>query len=210
MGKKPASQSDALRRFLGSMIIDYEKWHDGVGYDLEALAQLSPDELKSVETTLIEHQPRDWRDVEALAHIDSPAARKAVEAALKSRDPQIRQTAMDCAGEKADPAEREKLLIQSLEKNVIYGGLTQAIDEAEDFHPPGVVDALFRGALNREGDVAVHFAALIMFLHGKAKEAFDWDHRPFFLRFNTDDRNERQAVFDELCETVGVDPKKYA
>ena len=209
MGRQPAVQSDALRRFLSSMVIDHEKWHDGIGYDLHALAQLSPEELKSVEAKLIGHQPRDWRDIEALAHIDSPAARNAVEAALKSSDPQIRQTAMNHAGEKADPAEREGLLIRSLEKDVIYGGLTQSLDEVAEFHPPAVVDALFRGALNREGEVAVHFAALIVFVHGKAKEPFDWDHRPFFLRFNTEDRNERKAVFAELCERVGVAPKKY-
>jgi hypothetical protein len=82
-------------------------------------------------------------------------------------------------------------------------------DEAEEFHPPGVVETLFRGALNRDGEAAVHFAALLFFLHGKADEPFDWNHRPFFLRFNTDDRKERIAVFRELCEIVGVDPKQY-
>jgi hypothetical protein len=49
----------------------------------------------------------------------------------------------------------------------------------------------------------------LFFLHGKSKEQFDWDHRPFFLRFNTTDRNEREAVFREMCETIGVDPQKY-
>ena len=75
--------------------------------------------------------------------------------------------------------------------------------------PPAVVDALFRGALWRDGDVAVHFAAMLMFLHGMAGEPFDWEQRPFFLRFNTTDRREREAVFTELCEKVGVDPKEY-
>jgi hypothetical protein len=52
-------------------------------------------------------------------------------------------------------------------------------------------------------------AALLFYLHGKAKEPFDWDHRPFFLRFTATDRSEREAVFRELCEAVGVDPRKY-
>jgi hypothetical protein len=191
------------------MVMDYEKWHDGIGYEIELLSELSEEELESVEQTLIQHQPRDWRDIEALAQIDSPAARAEVEKALKSSDPSVRQTAMDYAADQVDPAERERLLIKSLKNDVIYGGLTQSIDEVPDFHPPAVVDALFRGALRREGGVAVHFAALLMFLHGKAKEPFDWDHRPFFLRFNTEDRKDRRAVFRELCEKVGVDPKKY-
>ena len=69
-----------------------------------------------------------------------------------------------------------------------------------------MTDALFRGVLQREGDVAVHFAALLMFLHGKAKEAFDWDQRPFFLDFNTADRAERRQRFRELCEKLGLNP----
>ena len=32
------------QRFLDSLNIDYSKWHDGVGYDLDALRKLSPDE----------------------------------------------------------------------------------------------------------------------------------------------------------------------
>ena len=78
-----------------------------------------------------------------------------------------------------------------------------------DFHPPAVVETLFHQALSGDGEAAVHFAALLFYLHGKAKEPFDWDHRPFFLRFNTSDRNERRAAFKELCETVGVDVAKY-
>jgi hypothetical protein len=201
--------SDAFHLFTSSMIIDYEKWHDGIGYDLDALNALTPDELKSVETILIQHQPRDWRDIEALAHIDSNDARKAVEEALRSSDAQIRHTAMQYAGEKADVGERERLLIQSLENDEVFGGLTQAIDEVEEFHPPGVIEALFRGALHRDGEAAVHFAALLLFLHGRASEPFDWEHRPFFLRFNTTDHGERRAAFVELCERVGVDSKRY-
>jgi hypothetical protein len=200
---------DASKRFLDSMIIDYEKWHDGVGYDLNALAQVPPAELKAIETTLLQHSPRDWRDIEALARIDSPAARAAVEAALKSSNPQIRQTAMEYAGDKLDDNSRELLLVKSLEPDVIYGGLTQALDEAADFHPPAVVDALLRGALNRDGDIAVHFAALLMYIHDKAAEPFDWAHRPFFLRFNTSDGAERKAVFRELCKKIDVEASRY-
>jgi hypothetical protein len=209
---KPQAASkefDPMQRFLSSMVMDYEKWHDGIGYDLAALEELSEAQRREIEEKLIRHQPRDWRDIEALAQLDSPRARKEVEAALKSSDSKIRAEAMLYAADKADPNDREKRLIASLKKHGLYNGLSEAIDEAEDFHPPGVIDTLFRGALNRDGEAAVHFAALLMFLHGKAKEPFDWDHRPFFLRFHTDDRAERKAVFRELCEKVGVDPAKY-
>ena len=89
------------------------------------------------------------------------------------------------------------------------GGLSEALDEVEEVHPPSVVEALLRGALERDGEVAVHFAAMLMFLHGKAGEPVDWAQRPFFLRFHTTDRAEREAVFRELCETIGVDASRY-
>jgi hypothetical protein len=201
---------EAAKRFISSMTMTYDMWHDGLGYDLSALKELTPAERDAIETILLHHQPPDWRDIEALARFDTPGAKKAVEDALKSSNPQVRQEAMHYVEPaKVDPQERERLLIQSLRQDDLYGGLSQSVDEVPDFHPPAVIDALFHGALNRDGEAAVHFAALLFFLHGKAKEPFDWDHRPFFLRFHTTNRAERRAVFTELCETVGVDVKKY-
>jgi hypothetical protein len=207
--EKPPKESPVMRRFLDSMIIDYEKWHDGIGYDLESLQQMSKAELESIELILIGHQPRDWRDIEALAQIDSPRARQAVERALKSTDPKVRLEATRHAADKVNPKERERLMIEAIEKLDLYDGLSDVIDEVPEFHPPGAIEALFRGALNRDGEAAVHFAALLMYLHGKAKEPFDWEHRPFFLRFNTSDRSERETAFRELCAITGVDPAKY-
>jgi hypothetical protein len=204
----PPIEDDALKRFLASMIIDYEKWHDGVGYDLDALQELSDDELEQVETKLINHSPRDWRDIEALACIDSPRARKTVEAALQDPDPKVRQEAREHAPDKIHPADRERRLIQLLETAHLYGGLSEAIDEAEEFHPPAVIDTLLRGALRRDGGAAVHFAALLCFLHGKAAEPFDWNHRPFYLRFH-DTGKAREAAFRELCDRCGIDARRY-
>jgi hypothetical protein len=71
------------------------------------------------------------------------------------------------------------------------------------------VAALFRAALREEGSPAFHAAARLAFIHGKAKEAFDWDLRPLFLRFNTTDRVERAAAFRDLCTLCEVDPEPY-
>lgn len=72
-----------------------------------------------------------------------------------------------------------------------------------------MVDALFHAALRDEGEAAVHAAARLAFIHGKAKEPFDWELRPLFLRFNTQDRAEREVCFRELCTLCGVDPEPY-
>ena len=102
--------------------------------------------------------------------------------------------------------ERVASLVRSLEEADFYAGLTQALREVESLHPPEVVQALLRGARDRAGEVAVHFAAMLLYLHGKAREPFDMAQRPFFLRFNTKDRAGRERVFRELCERIGVAP----
>jgi hypothetical protein len=207
--KADYAPTEAAARFIASMTMTYDMWHDGLGYDLAALAQIPPERLGPIVSTLISQQPTDWRDIEALARIDLPEARAAVVAALKHSDPKVRHEAMRHAAEESKPADRERLLVQSLKGTDLYGGLSQAIDEAAEFHPPAVVKALLDGALNRPGEAAVHFAALLYFIHGKAKEPFDWSHRPFFLKFHTRDRAEREAVFTELCDTIGIDGSKF-
>lgn len=91
------------------------------------------------------------------------------------------------APELVSDAERTASLVQALEGAEIYGGLTQTLRQIESFHPPEIVAALLRGVLTRAGGNAVHFVAMIMFIHGKAKSSFDWDQRPFFLEFSLPD-----------------------
>jgi len=62
-------------RFRLSMEIDYEKWHDGVGYDVDLLAHAGPQDRQAIEDLLIARQCRDWRDVEALTALGSSNAR---------------------------------------------------------------------------------------------------------------------------------------
>ena len=121
----------------------------------------------------------------------------------------MRREALLHAPEESDPEDREKLLLKALQSDDVFGGLSDAIDEAEAFHPPAVIEALLKGALDRTGGTAVLFAGLLYFIHGKSKSAFDWDHRAFFLRFGTSDRAERKTAFRELCESIGVDPATY-
>ncbi|MCB1122961.1 MAG: hypothetical protein KJT03_15505, partial [Verrucomicrobiae bacterium] len=89
-----------------------------------------------------------------------------------------------------------------------FESLSETLDQVEDFHPPEVVDALWRGVLNRDGETAVHLAAMLLWIYGKAKEPFDWDHRPFFLSFNTEDSTERRIQFRELCHRVDLNAEE--
>ena len=94
--------------------------------------------------------------------------------------------------------ERTRAIVAALDQAQWFEGLGEALDLAAEHPSPAVVDALWRNLQARGGDVAVHCAALLTFLHGLPAEPFDLAQRPFFLRFNTDDARERATVIDEL------------
>lgn len=210
VGQHPApSPGSPLARFLASMAIDYDKWREGIGYDLEALRAASPAERATIEGVLINHWPRGWRDVEALAQLSSDAARAALRDGLRDDDAEVRAAVVRHAPQLVSGEERLASLLRGIAQATSFHGLDAVLSEAADYHPAPVVDALFRAALHRSGDVAVHFAALLFFLHGLTDEPFDWDHRPFFLRFHTEDRAERESAFRELCASVKVEAARF-
>lgn len=195
----PKVDKSLVDTFRDSMVMDYEKWHDGVGYDLDLLERATSEERNQIETILLQRGVSDWRDVEALAALKTERSDAALRRALKSSSSEIRTAVLSHAPRLLTDAEKTETLVRTLKNATVFGGLAQALMEVETFHPPAVIETLFEQTLTASGDVAVHYAAMLFFLHGKAKEPFDWDHRPFFLRFNTNDRKERRAVYDELC-----------
>ncbi|MGE0191137.1 MAG: hypothetical protein AB7T63_03755 [Planctomycetota bacterium] len=203
----PRDREDAAARFERSMAIDYEKWHDGIGYDLDAIDGATPAERQRIERLLLARRYADWRDVEALARLRTPAAEAELRIARERGSPEVRMAVLRHAPWLVSDAEREAALVRALGEATIYGGLTAAIDQAVEFHPPAVVEALWRGLLDRPGEVAVHYAALLAFLHGRAEEPFDMALRPLFLRFATEEGEERRAALAELRRHVGLGEK---
>jgi hypothetical protein len=202
--------SDAVARFTASMNITYEKWHDGIGYDLGAIRDATPSERAQIETIMLNRAVQDWRDLEALQALGTPKAEAAIRATLKSSDSELRlRAARALAHEPEGEATREAAIVHALETADVFSGLTQALDAAEKHPSPAVQDALFRCCLNGSAVAAVHAAALLFFLHGFAKEPFDTAQRPFFLKFATEVKKDRIAPFRELCARLKVSPEKY-
>ena len=203
---KPNAESETMptpeyQRFLDSMIIGYVQWHDGEGYDLEALAALSPEERAAAETVLLMHlaTKADWRDVEALAALGTPGAMTAVKFAAKHGDSEVSNRALEilaAAGpEQAGP---------ELEDDIVRAVQRGALDLAESHPTPRVKRALLDCARLGDPTTRVNAAAMLMYLCGKAPAAFDWNQRPFFLRFDTEDNQELRAAWMELRERTGV------
>jgi hypothetical protein len=194
----------ALVRFERSLLIGYEQWHDGVGYDVEALRELSVEQRRSIEARLV--PPDGWRDVEALAVIaslGSDSARAELRKAATSGSSEVQLAVLQHAPELVPNDARVASIVQALDVATPFDSFTTTLDQVEAFHPQPVIDALWRGLESRAGDVAVHYAAMLAFLYGKADEAFDWRLRPLFLEFNTADVAQRRAAIAKLRALVG-------
>jgi hypothetical protein len=203
-------RSAAFERFMASTEIDYDAWHDGVGYDLEALGELTGADRADAERFLLDRAGSDWRDLEGLLALGTTEAREAVIAQLRGGRLEQRLWAARSLGD--DPAlrdDREAAVVAGLEGAELMSGLSVALDLATELRTKAIVEALFRAALAGDGETAVHAAARLAYIHGKAREAFDWELRPLFLRFNSQDRGERTRAFRELSALCGVDAAPY-
>src|SRR5262245_46176842 len=149
--------SDAYDAFRRSMTIDYEKWHDGVGYDLDALKGLDPAEIDEIEAILIEHlnNPGDWRDVEALHTLGTPRAMKVLHAARQHRVPDVRSRVAQLSGDRDDI---EQAIVSGL---LDANGWSKALDMAEENGTPAVKQALLECARRGIPEARVNAAAML-------------------------------------------------
>jgi hypothetical protein len=202
--------SDLVARFKASMSIDYEKWHDGIGYDIDAVKAATPAERTQIEAIMLAHTVQDWRDLEALEAIGTSTAIAAIRATLKSSNPELRlRAARALAHESGGEATRDAAIVHAIDRADVFSGLSEALDAAAEHPSQAVKDALFRATLNGTSVTAVHTAALLLYLYGKAKAPFDHAQRSFFLKFSTETKQSRLAPFNELCDRVGVDAGQY-
>ena len=186
-----------------------EKWREGIGFDLAALRNVTDSEraslVKMLEKRLETHG--DWREVEALAEIGTTEAKEAIRRAIDHGSPETRLYAADQLAKMDETQHLEGAIVEALRKTSLFGGLSQALDLAEENPSPLIQETLLDLALNGDEEQRIHCAALALYLGGKAEEAFDWNHRPFFLRFGDNDRNIQIEAYKELCSRLGVTPR---
>jgi HEAT repeat protein len=191
------------------MEISYVQWHDGEGYDLEALGNSTKAEQTAAVVLLGERlsSTPNWRDIEALGVINTPLARARIRLALMQADFETRLRAAKELDDLGETVDLESVIIEALRGTDLSNGLSQAIDAAEEHPSPRIQETLLDLALNGNEDQRIQCAALALYLGGKADEAFDWNHRPFFLRFGEEDRKTQIEAYQELCQRLGVTPK---
>ena len=186
-----------------------EKWREGIGFDLAALKNVTESERASLVKMLKERLETegDWREIEALGAIGTTEAKEAIRRAIDHGSPETRLYAADQLAKMEEPQHLEAAIIEALRKTSLFGGLSQALDLAEENPSPRIQETLLDLALNGDEEQRIHCAALALYLGGKAEEAFDWNHRPFFLRFGENDRNIQIEAYKELCSRLGVTPR---
>jgi hypothetical protein len=196
--------SEAYQRFKSSMVMDFDKWHDGIGYDLAALRELEGEELAEVRKLLIGRKGEDWRDVEALEALGGGESVSALKENLRSRDLHIKLKAAQSLHAMGELDNIDNVIADVLPKAGDGPDFTLALLLAQQHPTDRVKKALLHSARKSPEHVnRVHSAGLLFYLAGIGKEAFDWDHRPFFLRFNATG-TELEEAYRELCERIGV------
>jgi len=190
--------SPAVKRFEASMQIDYNKWHDGVGYDIDIIHSANAAERAEIDALLARRGAKDWRDVEALAALGASAQ---LRRALASSDFSVALAVLEHAPQLVSEAEAVTLLTRALREAEIGEGFAKALRIVERFHPPAIIDAMLRAVLVSPNPTLI--AAMLLYLHGHAKEPFDYDQMPFLSRFHGD---QKPAALRELCQRIGVRP----
>jgi hypothetical protein len=201
----PPMPSEAFRKFEASLVMDYEKWHDGIGYDLDALQQLEGEERKSAERLLRGVSNPDWRVAEALATLDSKEAGDTLqEMASSASDGAGRLRAAEMLYRQGKRGAPDDVIADLLRTSAPYEGLTQALDLCPEFPTRRIKAALLWASLHNP-EARVHAAAMLYHLYGKADEPFDWKMRPFFLKFN-ESAQVRRAAFDQMVRELNIEP----
>ncbi|MBL8219946.1 MAG: hypothetical protein JNL62_11995 [Bryobacterales bacterium] len=140
-------ESPLVRRFRESMAIDYHKWHDGIGYDIDLITRAGTREQIQIEALLLARGARDWRDVEALAALATPRAQETLRAALHCGNHVIEIAVLDYAPHLATEQERIAVLRNAVAHAGIGSGSAEVLRHIQRFHPQPIIDAHFQAVL---------------------------------------------------------------
>jgi hypothetical protein len=204
------SDSEPFEKFRQSKKLTYEQWHDGVAYDLEAFAQMTPAERDQAAAEIRARLTLDWRDMEILRLHDSRESFDRLRDALAGGKIEERAYALReliKAGRMSGSVPDFQLASVLEQVNGVLDGLTTALGVAEEHAGPMSNAALLRGARDR-GEVAPHYAAMACYLAGVTDQTFDWSMRPLFLRLGMHKESPatHAAAFAELCRLINIDP----
>ncbi|MBC8064526.1 MAG: hypothetical protein H7Y17_06835 [Chlorobia bacterium] len=182
-----------MAEFLSSMVMDHEKWHDGIGYDVHLIDAMTDEQKSAIESKLIAKGVSDWRDLEALDRLGTPGATAAILATRKSKDRELRVRAQSYGPPPSDE-DREAAILAGLQSDA---GRSKAIDAAANCPTPKIIKGLVECLTKTVGADAYSVVATLFFMHGKMDSPHSMAHRQFFLRF-VEPGPDKDAAMAEL------------
>ncbi len=184
-------------RFLASMSMDLDRWRDGCGHDLAALAEATGAEREAIESLLLSRPTEDWRDVEALARLDSPRARDRLLALTRGAHREMALAVIDHAPHLVDEAEAARQIAAAFDDAESAASVARAITLAERIHPPIIIiEAMLRRIQRSDPPTAYELIAALLTIHGRIESRWDLNARPLIL-----------ALLDEFAS---ADPSRSA
>ncbi|MEO8140858.1 MAG: hypothetical protein ABI742_14485 [Gemmatimonadota bacterium] len=204
-GAAPRKRSEAYERFLESVIPVWQNWEESQHYDVAALAELDHEELPDA-AALLTGRDITWREVDALAAIDLPVARSAVQAALTHHLSIDARLAAAEALHRADPGfDLETLLARQIRAlNRPAEGLRRALRLAAAHPTPMIQQALLWSSYNCT-DCAPACAELLLTLKGVVSPPLDAETGALLTDLGYHNSSfTRSAAFATLCQRVGM------
>jgi len=196
--------SENLKRFQDSLNLGYDQWHDGEGYDLEALRQLRGSERTIAEEILLSRNASDWRDIEALDILGTEKALEEMNRALSSSKIEVRIEAAERLKKREiiEDEDIENVIIRSLDEVTFFNGMNRVMRLVEQYPSQKVREKIRWCAINGNDDIRVLAAAMYHFLSGCTESSFDWEYRPLYLRFGKHSKHDRKVALQELDELI--------
>jgi hypothetical protein len=171
-------RTEAWTRFVNSLEMTSDGWHDGEGYDLDALKAMSEIErgaIRELIKTRLGNPNRsaDWRDMEAAKALDQTAA---IQQLTSDEDPAVRLQASELlSDDDAVAIEITRTLRESHDRTAV----SRALDRVPD-HPTAEVKAAL---IERVHALDSHFInAAMVLLEAFGNVADTWAERPFLFR----------------------------
>jgi len=170
-----------MQEFLDSMNIDSERWHDGVGYAIDAIERMT-DEEQQRASAMLAVRDVTWRELEAFAKLDLPECRAAIDRAAEdhvSVELRVRGAMWQAhAGRLQDLAEVLARELKRLSRSA--DGETILLLLAGEYDSPTVRQALLWASWNRT-ECAPNCAAQLLYQSGAAADPLALEHREVVL-----------------------------
>jgi hypothetical protein len=174
--------SEAWVRFVASTHQTYDTWHDGLGYDLVALAHLPPIEQGLIRewlhTKLSDRQRQpELRELEAAAALGEE---ELLSALTRHPEPDIRLRAKDLLAKPGDVAQE---LCRTFARSRSAEAVLDALDLVATNATPEVRVALVK-RVSKVDSTFINSALTLLEVFGGVEDA--WSERPFLFRVQSE------------------------